>query len=82
MCIRDRFWNGQWQTTDGDPPRVRVNQLPAMTAARGVLLGWSGEDIGASGMRDYVVQVRDAAGQWRTWQEQPENCLLYTSRCV
>ena len=73
LLVGDTFWNGQWQTTDGDPPRVRVNQLPAMTAARGVLLGWSGEDIGASGMRDYVVQVRDAAGQWRTWQEQPEN---------
>ena len=60
------LWNGQWQTTDGEPPNVQLTPLAAMTAARGVLLDWSGQEVGAAGMRDFLVQVRQPSGEWRT----------------
>ena len=67
------LWNGQWQTIDGDLPQAQMMQLAETTVARGVLLAWSGYDIGASGLRDYLVQVREPSGQWGTWQERPWN---------
>jgi hypothetical protein len=73
LMTGDTLWNGQWQTTDGDPPQVRLTPLAAMTSARGVLLDWSGEDVGAAGMLDYLVQVREPSGQWRTFMERPYN---------
>ena len=73
LLTGDTLWDGQWQTTDGDPPRVQMRQLGPLTAARGVLLGWSGQDVGAAGMLDYVVQVREPSGEWRTWLKRPYN---------
>lgn len=73
LYVGDTFWNGQWQTTDGEPPTLHLAPLAAMSAARGVLLGWSSQDVGQAGLLDYLVQVREPSGQWRTWQEQPYN---------
>jgi uncharacterized repeat protein (TIGR01451 family) len=64
----DTDWHPDWSTTDAQAPTSRVAVLPAYSRP-GPWVQWHGTDTGASGLRRYDVQVKDAAvGSWTDWQ--------------
>jgi len=62
-----RNWYADWQTTDNLKPISQVQPLLALSAAE-FEVNWSGSDSGASGLKNFDVQVRDGAnGTWTDW---------------
>lgn len=60
-------WNPDWQTTDAASPTASVNALPAQSPGP-IPVSWHGSDIGAAGLRNFDVQVKDGAGgAWMDW---------------
>ncbi len=55
-------------TVESLPPVSAVSALPAFTK-NNVMIHWSGQDYGGSGIQNYDVQYRDgASGIWTNWQ--------------
>ena len=53
---------------DKEPPVAKVDALKAAYNKKSILISWSGEDVGGSGIKSYDVQYRTGAGEaWQNW---------------
>jgi hypothetical protein len=57
-------------TVDTEPPTARVEPLPAFVQSEELLVSWTGDDSGGSGIQYYDVRYRVDGGPWLPWQQQ------------